>query len=207
MSTTSIATEPTVAPTSTVYETVSIAIPSTIVSAVTVGVTTVVVKPATSTITSTLKTAAVSTATATTTGAGPTQTGKLVIKGGPRDGYYLTRNPSTGYLIFTATAAGSLDMAVVLAGGRPYLAGQPTMQLYLYNIPGATYGVFTFLTPVQVTASHAPITCAVHSSTGYLDCSSSNGYYTIFQCATYMYMAASNWVYAGCTAVNVKLVA
>jgi hypothetical protein len=204
VSTTSVVTEPAVASTSTVYETVSTVIPSTVVSAVTVAVTTVVVKPATSTITSTLKTAAVSTTTVTAASVSPTQTGKLVIKGGPRDGYYLQRNAANGYLTFNASPDLGTDIAVVLAGGSPYLSSQPTAKLYLYNL-APTYGLLTFLTPAQATTSNPTITCSVSSSTGYLNCSSSNGYYTIFQCASYIYMAAPTWVFSGCTAINLKL--
>ncbi|KAK3348815.1 hypothetical protein B0T25DRAFT_519186 [Lasiosphaeria hispida] len=95
--TTSVVTESADASTSTVHETVSTAIPSTVVSAVTVAVTTVVVKPATTTLISILTTAAVSTTTVTTTGAAPTETGKLVIVGGPRNGNYAQRNPGPGH--------------------------------------------------------------------------------------------------------------
>jgi hypothetical protein len=63
------------------------------------AVTTVIVKPATSTITSTLQTA-VSTTTVTATGAAPTQTGKLIVKGGSYDQgstsiYFYPRQPQS----------------------------------------------------------------------------------------------------------------
>ena len=204
MSTTSVVTEPAVASTSTVYETVSTVIPSTVVSAVTVAVTTVVIKPATSTVTSTLQTAAVSTTTVTVPGAAPTETGKLVVNGGPRTGYYVARNSVNGYLVFTDNPTLATDVAVILTGGVPYLSGQPTVQLYLYDgNPG--YSMFAFLTPAQASAVNTVVTCTVSISTGFLNCLSPKGYTTIFQCGAYMFMSAPDWNSSGCTAINLKL--
>ena len=205
VSTTSVVTEPVVASTSTVYETVSTAIPSTIVSAVTVGVTTVVVKPATSTVTSTLHTAAVSTTTVAAAGAAPTETGKLGFNGGTGTLSYIQRASGTGYLTVTNNPNLATDVAVILTGGSPYLSGQPTVHMYLLNLT-STYNLLTMFTPAQTSVNNPTVTCTVSSSTRFLNCSSSKGYTTMFQCGGYMYMAASNWVYPGCTVVNLKLI-
>lgn len=204
VSTTSIVTQPAVASTSTVYETVSTVIPSTVVSAVTIGVTTVVVQPATSIITSTLQTAAVSTTTVTAAAAAPTQTGKLLIQGGSHDGKYLQRADGNGYMRVTTSPSLAADIAFIVNGGNPYLALQPTVTLHLSPL-AATYGVLALAAP-PVPASYPTVTCSVSSSTGYLSCWSSNGYNTLYQCATYAYMSGPDWKFSGCTAVNFKLV-
>ncbi|KAK3393988.1 hypothetical protein B0H63DRAFT_459654 [Podospora didyma] len=203
VSTTSVVTEPAAVSTSTIYETVSSAIPSTSVSAVTVAVTTVIVKPATSTLTSTIQTGTATTSTVVSTAAAPVQTAQLIINSGPRASYRLIRNAANGYIAF-GTGTGTNIAIFPSSGQQPYLSGQPGWKLYLYNLTTG-YGPITFLPDAQVTASHSVVTCSFSGSTGIVGCQSSNGYFTIFQCGTYMYMAPPSWIYAGCTAVDIKV--
>jgi hypothetical protein len=204
---TSVVTSPAVASTSTstIYETVSTAIPSTVVSAVSIGVTTVIVQPATSIITSTLRTAALSTTTVTTAAPGPVQTGKLLVVGGMRDGFYVARNTANGYLAFSNHFAAGVSVAVVLTGGTAYLAGQPTTEMSLFTAD-PEYGVVTLRTLAQVTAGDPTVTCSVSRSTGNLNCLSSDGYYSFYSCAVYLYMAAPTWVFSACEPITLTFV-
>ncbi len=204
VSTTSVVTEP--GATSTVYETVSTVIPSTIVSAVTVAVTTVIVKPATSTITSTLETAAIATTTATTTGAAPTETGKLVIQGGPHDGAYVQWVSGAGLLSFTTNPDLATELAVVLTGGIPWVASQPITKMYLYST-STQYSPLAIFPSNQVSGVVPTVTCSVSSSTGYLNCVSAvTGFKYMYQCGVYVYMAPPNLVFSTCVGINLKFI-
>lgn len=109
-----------------------------------------------------------------------------------------------GYFSGTNNPYLGVDFAVATAGGSPYLSGQPTVKLFMYNV-SSTYSLFLFLTPDQVTAANLCISCSGSASTGYLSCLTSNGYYTIFDCGSYVYMAAATWQVSGCTAGKLEI--
>ncbi|KAK4461990.1 hypothetical protein QBC42DRAFT_328514 [Cladorrhinum samala] len=190
--------------TSVIYETVSEAVPSVSESVVSVVVTTVVVKPATTVATTTVRTALQSTTTAVTAVA----TGKAQLMDGPKAGTFFTMNPGTNYVRWSTSETTVISFPA--EGGTPYLTSNPSYTMWMYQL-SPTYGVISMASPELITtpSTYVALTCSV-STAGLVSCkpidSSLSNFNTIFQCATYMYIAPPGWAFAGCTAVTVRIV-
>ncbi|KAK0736063.1 hypothetical protein B0T21DRAFT_173459 [Apiosordaria backusii] len=190
--------------TSTIYKTVSSATPSVSESIVNVVVTTVVVKPATVTTTTTVSTDLETTTTVTSV-VQPTQTSKLVLANGPRQGRHLTLVSNyVQYDINNVGAGVAVELGYVMSGGQPWVASNHSVKLHLHQSSALVGVLYMETAAAAATYGDPAVTCSVGEN-GLMSCTApAKGFDTIWNCGAYLHLAKSTWSQAGCVMPNFR---